>query len=816
MSSLRSALRQILKSPGYSAVVVLTLAFGITVNVMLFGMVNQFFLRPMDVPDADRLVILAQRSTAWKMPHQISYPDFKDYREGMRTVQGLFATLPNPVHLSAEGKTPDRAWFEAVTPDAFQTLGVRAHLGRTLLPGDGESPGAPFVTVLTHETWQQRFGGDPEIVGKSVVINGHAFTVVGVVQPKFHAFSYTMAMAGFVPTSAMPAMRPEGAGFLEWRAASAWRVMGKLAPGATLDEARAEAAVVTNRLVQEYPDAHEGTVSVVLPEASSRPDPMFADFLPAIMALFGAMVSLVLLIACANVANLMLARTASRQKELTMRVALGATRWTIIRQLLTESIVLAAIAGVLAGYMADWIGVVFEQFAPKGDIPARNDFTANWRDYAFLMGISVVVALGSGLIPALRASRIDLVENLKSGTGGHSGRSRHWLRNSLVIGQVTFSLVVLCCAGLFARSLHRVQSVDLGFRPEGLLMASFDLRLQGYDDARASQFQRAVVERVRQVPGVSSAALTAAVPFSYNVPLRDVVPENPVNPLPSDTLSAGVAHISPEFFETLGLQLDRGRMITAADTADTPRVAVVNRAFAEACWPGQDPIGRRLQLWKGGPWWEVVGVSATARYMMIGEAPRPYLYVPVAQDNTSPLTVVVRTTGDAAALTASLRAAVRELDPHLPIFDVRTMADLMGSSVFALMPMRMGSLLAGIQGLIGLLLAIMGLYAVVSFGVTQRTREIGIRIAVGAHPSAVVRAMLREGLRLTLIGLGIGLLISALLGLVLSKLLYGLHAFDAPALLGVTALLLGVALFACWIPARRATKVDPINALRAE
>jgi predicted permease len=816
MSSLRLALRQILKSPGYSAVVVLTLAFGLAVNTMLFGMASQFMLRPMDVPHPERVVLLAQRSAAWKMPHQISFPDYRDLRESMKTVEGMFALLPSAAHLSAEGKSPERAWFEIVTPNAFQSLGLKAQLGRTLLPGDGEAPGAPLVTVLTDKAWRERFGADPEIVGGAVMINGKPFTVVGVMPAEFQAFSYSMSVAGFVPISATGAMRDQGAEMLTWRGAGAFKVMGLLAPGATLDDVRAEAAVVTSRLVQQYPEDHKEVTSVVLRESQARPDPIFSDFVPVIMALFGAMVTLVLVIACANVANLMLARTAARRKELTVRVALGATRWTIVRQLLTESLVLAAIAGVVAWYLSDWISTVFTQFQPTGDMPARTDFTAGWRDHLFIIVLSGAAALGSGLLPALRASRVDLLDNLKGVPTGAGARRRHWMRNMLVVGQVALSLVVLCSAGLFARSLARVQNLNLGFNPDRLLMASFDLKLQGYDEPRAEQFRRVLMERVQALPGVESAALTSTVPFSYFIGARTAIPENPAIPLANDEIAIGFAQVTPEYFATLGLRLDRGRMIADFDTATTSRVAVINQAFADAVWPGQDAIGRRFQPWRQGPWIEVVGIAATAKYVMVGEPPRPYAYVPLTQEPASPLTVMIRSQGDPAALTSSLRAALREIDPHLPAYDMITMDELMGKSAFAFMPLRMGSLLAGVQGVIALLLSIMGLYAVVAFGVNQRTREIGIRMAIGAQGRDVVRAMLREGMRLTLIGIGMGLAMSILLGLVLSKVLYGLPAFDAPTLLGVSALLFGIALLACWVPARRATKVDPLIALRAE
>ncbi len=818
IQDLRFALRQLYKSPGFSAAVALTLALGVAVNITIFGMVRVFLLRRLPVPAADRLVLVMQRDDGFKMPHGLSFPDFKDYRERARQVRDLLAYMPNPVHLAAEGRAPERAWVEVVTPNAFQAVAVPAALGRTLLPSDGEAKGAAAVTVLSYDCWQNRFGADPAIVGRSIVLNGHPFTVIGVAREGFRAFSAMWAVSGWVPTGALDSLRESEAGMLEWRNASgAWRGMGRLAPGATVASARAEGDVIMQQLVREYPDAHHNTRIVVVPETHARPDPIFADFLVAFTALFIGLVGLVLFIACANGANLLFARAATRQKELTLRAALGADRGRLVRQLLAESLPLAALAGAAAWFIAGWGGGLMARFAPTGDIPLNTDPGPTWPNVVFTAAISLVAALASGLLPALRASRVDLIEDLKDGAGSRSTQGRHWMRNLFVVSQVTFSAVVLICAGFFLRSLHQMRTLDLGFRPDHLLMASFDLGLQGYNPERGDVFARKLLERVAPLPGVRQAALTSHVPFDYmGMGGRDLWPDTPPPQMKQGNTSVGLAIVTPGFMEMMGLRLRAGRTLAATDRADSPRVAVVNRALAELCWPGQDAIGRRFRPWKDGPWIEVVGVTETSKYLMLTEPARPFFYEPLAQDYVAPLTLVLRTSGDPAALTASVREAIRGLDPHLPLYSERSMEDLMGASALAYLPMRMGVTLAAAQGFIGLGLAMLGLYAVVSFGVAQRTREIGIRMALGADPRAVVRFVTREGLRLTLVGLASGVAIALLIGLGLSRILYGLSAVDPVVLGGIAVVLLATAALACWLPARRATRVNPVDALRAE
>ncbi|MBK8477023.1 MAG: ABC transporter permease [Opitutaceae bacterium] len=812
----RYALRQLAKSPGYAAVVVLTLAFGIAVNTTIFGMIGAFFLQRLPVPESDRLVLLLQRSQAWNAPHSVSFPDFKDYRERLRGVETLIAYMPMPAHLSPGTGAPQRAWLEVVTPNAYDALGVTALHGRMLLPSDGESAGAAPVIVLTYSCWTQRFGSDPAVVGRTIRLNNHPFTVVGVATEKFTGLSPFMAVHGFVPTGALDSLKTNGAGFLEWRNASMWRVLGKMRPEATLDSVRAEAEVITRQLAQEYPDSHLDVSSTVIPEHRGRPDPSVADYLPVFAALFLGQVILVLGIACANVANLMFARAATRQKELTVRAALGANRARLVRQMLLESLVLAAIAGVVGWLLADWSAPLFARLSAQGDIPVNTNPGSLWPQRLFTVVISLAAGIGSGLLPALRASRIDLSSQLKEGAGAGAAPGRHRLRDMFVINQVVFSLVVLVFAGLFTRSLHRARTVDIGFRHERLLLASFDLSLQGYPEEKARLFCQQALERARALPGVEEATLTSFVPFDYNLSLRDIFPVDATLPSTQTAVSVGYATVAPGYEAMLGLRALAGRALADSDTATTAPVAVINAALAERCWPGRDALGRRFRPWKDGPLIEVVGIVATTKSMMLSEAPRPFYYTPLGQKFDGSANLLVRAKGDPAALANSLRTSLGELDPHLPIYGVRTMEELMANSIFAFMPLRMGAVLAAVQGVIGLGLAVLGLYAVVSFGVTQRARELGIRMALGATGGTLVREVVRSGMKLALKGAATGLVFSVVLGFALSKVLFGMQPVDPLTLVGGTVLLLAVATFACWLPARRATRIDPAIVLRTE
>jgi predicted permease len=814
LSDLKFALRQIAKFPGYTAVVVLTLAFGIAVNTQIFGIVSAFFLQPMPVRDADRLTVVVERSDLFNMPHGLSFLDFRDIRTGSKTLTDGIAFLFTPAHVSIRGQAPERAWIEAVTPDAFDRLGVPAILGRPLQASDGEAPPGTPVAVLTHRYWQNHFGGDPGVIGRTILIDSRPFTIVGVAQPGFDSFSWAMSVSLFVPSGAYPQLQASGAGYFTNRGAKAWRVLAYRRPGVSVTDANAELALIAQRLGHDFPDDHPHSRFQVVAEQRARPDPSMADYIPFFAALFSGLVVLVLFIACANVANLMSARALSREKELVVRAALGASRGRLIRQLLLESVVLSCLAGLTGYLLALWGSDAFVRLMPPGDIPIRTDQSAGWQTGVFTAVISLFAGLASGLLPALRSSRIDLNESLKRNAGRLGGSTRHRLRNLLVIGQVAVSCVVLISAAVFLRGLHAAGAVNLGFRPDRLVMLSLDLGLQGYDQERGLRFQKQLVDRVRVLPGVEAASFAHHVPFSNYLQIREVWPDNPTTPIPNQHVAVSLSSVHPGYLGLMGIPLLGGREFNEADGDKAPRVAVINEAMARTFWPGREAIGQHFAVWRGGPPVEVVGLVATGKYVMLTEDPKPYFYVPFAQNYEMPATLLVRTTAD--GFVPDLRAAVHALDPDLPVYSVLTMDEHLASSFFALMPLRTGAMLAAAQGVIGLLLAILGLYSVVSYGVSRRTHEIGVRMALGATDTDVLRLISHEGLKLTLYGLVVGLTLGLGLSFALSRVIFGVQAFDPVAFSSIVVVLFATAVAACWLPARRATKVDPMTALRTE
>jgi len=813
LEDLNHAFRALRKQPGFVVIAALTLGFGIGVNATLFDMVSAFFLRPMNVDEPDALVFVMQKTDLIELPIGHSFPDFRDYREGITAFEEITAFLPNPVHLSAPGLTPERTWVELVTPSYFRVARVAAARG-ALFGDDSETGGAPVI-VLAHSYWQRRFGGDPGIVGKLITLNGAAFTVAGIAPEEFSGLSWGMAVSGWVPSGSTPKLFG-GEGFLDNRGAPAWRIMGRLRAGETIETARAQAEVVSHNLVAEYPAEHKGSRALVIPENRARPDPSMADFMPVFAVAFTGMVGLVLFIACFNVANLILARSVDRQRDLVMRSALGASRRRLIRLQVMESLILAFLAGAFGLLLSRAVGGVLAGFAPTGgDIPVKTDHGFDWRIYAFTVLVSAIAGIGTGLWPALHASRFELSSALKE-TGTGFGSARHRFRNLLVMGQVTLSLVVLIFAGLFLRSLDEMKGLSMGFRTENLLMLSLDVGRQQYDATRAREFQRQLEERVEALPGVTGASWTLHVPFDYGIQIRDVTVEGGVPGSEDGYVPDAYTVVGHDFIETVGVLLREGRGLRETDDEDAPKVAVVNRAMAEQLWPDGDAVGKRFRFGRDGDWIEVVGVAADGRYVMLAEPKRPYFYLPLGQHDSSAMTLVVHTATEPTALTTAVRQEVAALDPDLPIYNVKSMDEHINTSVFGLMPLRMGAFLASLQGMVGLLLAVMGLYAVVSYSVSQRTREIGLRMALGARRTQVLRLVARQGIVFTAVGILVGLVIAVGVGLVLSQVLFGVKPVDLGVYGAVTGLLVLVAAVACYLPARRATRVDPMEALRCE
>lgn len=816
MNDLRYAFRMLLKNPGFTTVAVLTLALGISANISIFSMISAIFFQPLKVKDPDELVLVLQRSAAWDKPYGHAWPDYLDYRERLKDVfSDMNAFFLLAVHFSIPGGQPERTWIEAVSGNYFSLLGVEASQGRVFRPDEGWKPGGDPFVVLSHAYWQRSFGGDPAVIGTSIHINGKAFTVIGVAPATFTSAQWALAPIAFVPASMMGQLAQGGEGFLTNRGASAFKLMGRLKAGVTVAQARAAAVLVGQQLVKDFPnDHHKDSRTIAYPERRCRPEPTFADIMPIAATVFTLMVGLVLLIACANVANLMFSRALVRQREMGIRTALGATRWRLVRQLLAESVLLALVAGIVGLLLAYWAGGLLSGFTPQGDMPVRADQGWDWRVFAFTFGLAIVTGAVTGLAPSLQATKVDLQTTLKEGGSALLGSSRHPFRSLLVISQVAICVVVLAAGGLFVQSLRNVGALDLGFRTSHLLMASFDLGLQGYSDERGRQFHDSLIARAKTLPGVRSASLSRTVPFEYGLEMHDVAPEGKT--AKDDFIPIAYNRVDPAFFQSTGVTLLQGRGFTDRDTEKAPGVAVINQLMAQRFWPGQDPIGKRFAMGQNGGFREVVGVTRIGRYVMVGEEPRPYFYLPMRQYYCSPVTLNLQITGDPALTLPGLRQVFGDLDPHLPIYSVKTVEEHLRQSAFALMPLRLGATLASVQGLLALALAVMGVYGVVAYVAGQRTHEVGIRMALGAQKGDVLKLVIRDGVKLTAIGIVLGTLGALGLKAIVAKLLYGLTPASSPVVLGVTVLLGLVALLACYLPARRAMRVDPMVALRYE
>ncbi len=828
LRDLQCSARILAKNPGFAAVAVLTLALGLTVNTTIFSMASDLLLRPLPATDPDRLVVIAQTLPKFRYNLPLSYPDFIDFRRqvddgGSETPElaqafaGLMTYKNEEVHLSRSGRGIERAWVHATSNNYFSVLGVNPQLGRLFLPTEGHSAGADPIMVLSDAGWRAHFGADPHVVGQQVKLNGVSFTVVGVTPPGFVGAVWGAGISGFVPITMHPQIMPAQAGMIFGRGDAAGFMVGRLQPGASVAQARAAADLMMSRLLAAHPDYHvEGTSMVVLPENRSRPSPHVATAAPFILAALVVLSLLVLAVAAANVANLLYARAADRERELALRGALGASRGRLLRYLLAESLLLALLAGFVGTVASRALQPAIDgQFTPPG-FPPGAPMGFDWRLIAFTLLASAATGLFTGLLPALRATRIDILPLLKGGSP-NATRTRHPWRSLLVVGQVAASSVVLVCAGLAVRSLHQLSQVKLGFEPTRLLVASLDLGRQRYTQEAGVVFRAGVRKRVGALPGVSRVTIGEFVPFETVMGSRgDVGAEGEPVRKEAKFEPTIAQSVDFDYIEALGLTVAEGRGFTEHDNADHPPVAVISRALASHLWPDESAIGKRLQMSQRPPGIEVVGVLGPARFGSMTSSAERLLFMPLAQRYQGRIRLVVRTESDPLLLASSVQQVVREMDPDLPVSDLRTFDDHMARSPSALMLPRLGALVAGSQGLIALLLAALGVFGVVSFAVSRRTREIGIRIALGATPAGVVRLVTREGLRLVVIGLAVGLLAGLGISRLFAGLLYGISVGDPVVFLAVPAIVLPMALLGCWLPIRRATRVDPMAVLRSE
>jgi predicted permease len=814
---LRYAFRMLLKSPGFTLIAMLALGLGIGANTAIFSVFNGVLWRPLPVKDPQQLVVLASKTPSFDFPLNVSYPDFQDYRQLKTVFSDLIAYTPSPVNFGSEGR-PERAWTEMVSGNYFSMLGIEAVRGRTFAADEGWVPGKDPLVVLSYKFWQKRFGGDPTVIGQTVQVNNHAFTVIGVAPENFRGAYYFLEPDFYIPLTTMGLLDPNQEDDLNKRGASYLRVLGRIQPGVTPAQAMAAAEPLDRRLAQEFPDAHRGMTLLVIPELKARPEPgLVAGFMSTAALVFMLLVGLVLLIACANVANLILARANGRRKEFATRTALGATRGRMIRQMLTETVLLSAFGGILGLIFARWAALALMSVRIPSDVPLRLfDLRMDWRIFTFTFLAALLTGMIAGLIPSLQASRADLADTLKAGgRSGGASTGHHRFRNALVVAQVAVSLLLLACAGFFIRSLQNSAHVDMGFRVDHTLLMSMNVGLQGYKEERGQQFFEQLTERVRSLPGVRDAAIAAYIPMGDENSLDNIYPEGQPTDDKSKTESTFDDSVQPGYFRTAGTPVIEGREFTEADNATAPHVAIINETFAKEIWPGQDPIGKVFRIKKDGPPVQVVGLTRTGKYLFLYEKPQLYAYFPMAQSYNSGINLFVHTVDDPQRLVTAVREQISQLDAGLPVFNVTTM-DVQVQYGKALFPARLGVMFVGTFGLLGLVLASVGVYGVVSYSVSQRTQEIGIRTALGAQRSNVLGMILKQGMAMSLIGTAVGIVLSFLLFRGLGSMLYGVKSTDFLTLGTVSALLLFVAFVASYVPALRATRVDPVVALREQ
>jgi predicted permease len=813
---IRFSLRTLLKSPAFTTIAILTLALGIGANTAIFSIANVFLFRPLPVKDANRLAVVAVQSNANADPDRVSYLDFLDYKQQATVFTDMTAYSLDLVGLGTGGRA-DRIIAADVPSNFFAMLGIRPAAGRLINPGEGDQPRTSNVLVLGYSYWQKRFAGDRSIIGRSVSVDGHQATVIGVVEKQFHGPYAIVEMDAYVSIG-MNGIGTNSTNLFTDRADRELMVLGALKPGVTPQQAQVALQVVTERLAEQYPGTNKGQRVRVFPERMARPEAAAADSLPLIATVFLVLVGLVLMVACINVANLLLARSSSRQKEIAIRASMGATRMRLIRQMLTESIVLAVAGGASGALLGKWVCSALEQLRPLGDFPLRFGFTFDWRVFGYVAGIATASGILAGLAPALRTSRSNLNETLREGGRGLIGEGgrRHTLRNSLVIAQVAGSIVVLVAAGLFFRTLTHAESIDLGYDPHNLLNVGINPELQNYDRPRAEAFFRELLGRAKSLPGVESATVAFAVPLSYYSAGGSLYIEGQILDPHHQAPDAGRNIVDPTYFSTMRTPLVAGRTFTDSDTRSSQLVAIINQSMGRSLWPNQDPIGHKFS-YKGekGPFVTIVGVARNTRTSDLLHEARNYFYVPQAQDYNASHVLQLRTTVPPENLVNAIESQIQQLDPNLPVYDVMTMEkSLMGVNGFFLY--KMGAAFAGTLGALGLLLAVVGVYGVVSYSAARRTHEIGVRMALGAKPGSVFSLVLRQAAILVGAGIAIGLLAALAITKFLASFLVGVTSYDPATFATVSILLIVSAFIACYIPAHRAMRIDPMEALRYE
>jgi putative ABC transport system permease protein len=809
VQDVRYAVRMLMKSRGFTAIAVLMLALGIGVNTAIFSLVDAALFKPLYAANPGQLVSIFWGDTEGNGLSNHSYAYYLDYRrESASVVSGLaaFTTMPGTLLL---GQTTERINIGLVSDNYFSVLGVSTVAGRGFLPEENQAAGASFVAVIGESLWRKQYGSSADLRGKTVLLNNSRYSVVGVVPER------ACRMAGVVKIDVFVSAVMEGViggdkDFFSKRDNKEFMVIGRLRNGVTVSRAQAQFAVIAAELREQYPaswseDGRPHPLSVV--PATTVPFEL-RGMVTGFAGLLLAAAIVVLLVMCANLGGVLLARLLPRRKEIAVRVALGANRRRLVQQVLSENLLLALLGGTAGFLIAVWEKKLLTAFAPNIGVPLIIDLNVDYRVLGFSTLLTLLTALALGLAPALQATRVDVQSGLKGGEQaqtGAVGRSR--LRNALIIGQVALSLVLLMCAGIFFGSFGKLNSVDLGFDPNNLALLSADLGADENSGGQAREFISQSITRLRSVPGAESVAVAAEVPMGLSRVSEQVVPD--AQPQPPTWISSNM--VGPHYFQVMRIPLLRGRPFTEQDT-DHGSVTIVNDTLSKLFWPHEEALGKQIRE-PSGKTYEVVGVVKTGKYHSLDENPLPYAYFPLNPRSARVSTFLVRTRIPAERTLGLLRDKVSAVNPAIPVFDVETMNEHLADSI---LPVRMGLIVLGSFGCLALALASIGLYGLLSYMVRQRTREIGIRMALGASPRQVLKTVMGHGVRLTILGVAIGSVIGFAISIMIGSQLYGISSVDIAALAGVVLLQIGVALVACYVPARRSMRVDPMIALRYE
>ncbi|MGH9852713.1 MAG: ABC transporter permease [Blastocatellia bacterium] len=797
---LRYSARMLVKKPGFTLIAVITLALGIGANTAIFSVVHTLLLRPLPFPEPDRLVVLAGKGKETLLGGTVAYPDYEDWRARAQSFEDMACFLNTGLNLTGVDP-PVAAPSRRVSWNFFPMLGVKPQLGR-LFSDQDDRPGATPTALISHGVWTEKFGGDPGVIGKTISLNGAPFEVIGVLPPGFEFLRrddiYVPLGLWFTP----------GHNILKRSNHFPLYVLGRLKRGITVEQARVEMEAISRQLEREYPQTNSNWIAT----AARIADLQVENVRPVLLVLLGA-VGFVLLIACVNVANLMLVRAAGREREVAVRLALGAGRSRIVRQLLTESALIAGLGGAAGLLIGAW-GIEGLTALVPPELARLDQVRLNGTVLMFTLGVSALTGLLFGLLPALRASRTDLSAALKEGGRSAAGSSWERARKGLLVAEVGLALVLLIGAGLMLRTLYQLTRVDPGFNAENLLTVQFSLPGRTYNIERRLAFFRECRARIEALPGVSSAAFAMSLPIAgWNWGSTFIVADRP-----AEKSWAVFTPVSANYFETMGVRLLRGRVFNEAEMADSAPVTMINESLARRLWPNEDPVGKRLKQGSAeiqAAWREVIGVVSDVKWTAVDQDAPSHVYLPLALRNSDRVGLVVRTTDKPLALASTVERTIRSIDKDLPV-TIRSMDQLMGNAIAR---QRLTMALMASFAILALALAGVGVYGVMSYAVEQRRRELGVRLALGAQTSDVLRLVVRQGMTLA----GAGVVIGAAAALALAKLmtgfsslLFGVKATDPATFALIALLLLAVALLACWIPARRATKVDPMIALRCE